>query len=70
MHVWDDIDTQDFLASNYIFEGQSTNVIVNQGNITATQGGTVALIAAKIINQGTISSQSGNIMMGAGNKET
>ncbi|MBU2896761.1 two-partner secretion domain-containing protein [Vibrio hepatarius] len=64
------IDTQDFLASNYIFEGQSTNVIVNQGNITATQGGTVALIAAKIINQGTISSQSGNIMMGAGNKVT
>jgi len=64
------IDTQDFLASNYIFEGQSTNVIVNQGNITVTQGGTVALIAAKIINQGTISSQSGNIMMGAGNKVT
>ena len=65
-----DISTQDFLTDNYVFEGQSTSVIVNQGNIGASQDGTIALIAAKIINQGHISAQSGNVLMGSGNRVT
>ncbi|WP_114783932.1 filamentous hemagglutinin N-terminal domain-containing protein [Vibrio tetraodonis] len=65
-----DISTHDFLTDNYVFEGQSTSVIVNQGNISASQDGTIALIAAKIINQGHISAQSGNVLMGSGNKVT
>ncbi|WP_341665590.1 filamentous hemagglutinin N-terminal domain-containing protein [Vibrio sp.] len=64
------ISSQDFLNDNYVFEGQSTSVIVNQGNISASQNGTIALIAAKIINQGHISAQSGNVLMGSGNKVT
>ncbi len=64
------ITTQDFLDGNYVFEGNSSNAIINQGNIKTPNGGTVALIAAKIINEGNIEAPSGNVLMGAGNKVT
>src|SRR5690606_32978387 len=44
--------------------------IINQGNITATEGGVVAMIAARIINTGSISTPSGSTLMGAGSKVT
>lgn len=63
-----DISTEDFMAGNYQFEGASANAIINQGNITAAEGGAVAMIAAKIINTGDIHTPSGSTLMGAGNK--
>lgn len=65
-----DLNTADFLAGTYRFEGISSNAIVNQGNITAASGGTVALIAAKITNQGNLTAEKGNVLIGAGNKVT
>jgi filamentous hemagglutinin family protein len=65
-----DMKTADFLAGNYTFAGDSSNAIINQGNIRAATNGTVALIAAKIVNEGTITADGGNILMGAGSKVT
>ncbi len=62
--------TQDFLSGNYTFEGASSNAITNKGNIAVAKGGTVALIAAKIINEGTLEAEGGNVLLGAGNKVT
>lgn len=68
------ISTQDFMAGHYKFEGASSNAIVNQGNIAAhgngQGGGTVALIAARISNEGTLTAEKGNVLMGAGRKVT
>ena len=64
------VSTSDFMAGNYKFEGSSSNAIINQGSITAAQGGTIALIAAKIINDGTLTASAGNVLLGAGSKVT
>jgi len=68
------ISTADFMAGNYKFEGASSNAIVNQGRMTAVGngagGGTVALIAAKITNEGSIHARAGSVLMGAGSKVT
>jgi len=60
----------DFMAGNYTFEGSSSNAILNQGHITAAHGGTVALIAAKINNEGSLTAGGGNVLLGAGSKVT
>nr|WP_315526064.1 YDG domain-containing protein [uncultured Achromobacter sp.] len=62
------ISTQDFLAGNYKFEGASSNAIINQGNITAAPGGSIALIAAKITNTGNLTADKGNVLLGAGSR--
>ncbi len=64
------MSTADFMAGNYRFEGGSSNAIINQGNITAANGGTIALIAAKITNDGTLTADKGNVLLGAGSKVT
>ncbi|SDN57290.1 GLUG motif-containing protein [Vreelandella arcis] len=65
-----DISTEDFMAGNYHFEGASANAIVNRGNITTAEGGVVAMIAAEIINTGSINTPQGSTLMGAGSKVT
>ncbi|MDZ4203114.1 MAG: MBG domain-containing protein [Gallionella sp.] len=62
--------TADFMAGNYQFEGASSNAIINQGNIIAANGGTIALIAAKITNDGSLTANVGNVLLGAGSKVT
>lgn len=64
------IGNADFMAGNYRFEGTSSNAILNQGNITAAPGGTIALIAAKVTNDGTLTANGGNVLLGAGSKVT
>ncbi|MDO9365172.1 MAG: filamentous hemagglutinin N-terminal domain-containing protein [Methylotenera sp.] len=68
------MSTADFMAGNYKFEGTSSNAIINQGNITAVGdgngGGTIALIAAKITNTGSLTANKGNVLLGAGSKVT
>lgn len=65
-----DIDTNDFMAGRYTFDGDSNGAVINEGNIRATNGGTVALVAAKIINHGTIVADEGAVLMGAGKRVT
>ncbi len=60
----------DFMAGNYTFSGSSSNAIVNQGNITIAPGGTVALIAARITNTGSIEAPQGSVLLGAGSRVT
>ena len=64
------ISTADFMAGKYTFSGNSTGSVENQGNITTANGGTVALIAAKIINTGTITAPQGTVGFAAGNTVT
>lgn len=62
--------TADFMSGNYRFAGSSGNAIINQGNISAAPGGTIALIAAKIINNGSLTADGGNVLLGAGSRVT
>jgi len=64
------ISAADFMAGNFSFEGDSSNAIINQGNIVAAHGGTVGLIAAKITNEGSLTAEGGQVLMGAGRKVT
>jgi filamentous hemagglutinin family protein len=64
------ISNASFMAGNHVFEGSSSNAIINQGNITAAPGGTIALIAAKVTNDGTLTANGGNVLLGAGSKVT
>ena len=69
------INTTDFMGGSYKFDSALSNIvagsaIVNQGNITTGNGGSIALIAAKITNTGTLTAKDGNVLMGAGSKVT
>ncbi|SEQ20280.1 GLUG motif-containing protein [Pseudomonas sp. NFPP19] len=61
-----DISDADFKAGNYKFAGSSAAEVVNQGSITAADGGGVALLGAKVTNQGTIKAQNGRVALAAG----
>ncbi|VWB11750.1 filamentous hemagglutinin [Burkholderia lata] len=56
----------DFLAGNYRFSGTSTQSVVNDGTITAADGGSVALLGARVANNGTIQAKLGSVALGAG----
>ncbi|MBA4109076.1 MAG: hypothetical protein C0487_05740 [Leptothrix sp. (in: Bacteria)] len=64
------LSTADFMAGRYQFAGTSSNAIVNQGRITTTRGGTIALIAARITNTGSLVARQGQVLMGAGSRVT
>lgn len=52
------------------FAGPGTGSVVNQGTITATNGGYVALLGNRVSNQGTITAQLGTVALGAGSAAT
>jgi len=60
------ISNADFLAGNYRFNGTSGDEISNLGTLTATSGGTIALLGGKVSNRGVIQAQQGSIALGAG----
>ncbi|MDR2325168.1 MAG: YDG domain-containing protein [Acidovorax sp.] len=64
------LSDQDFMAGRYQLSGNSTQAIINQGKIEATQGGHVALVAARIVNDGQIKAPGGNVLLGAGQAVT
>jgi len=66
------ITDQDFLNGNYHFTQEANNsaYIINQGNINATNGGYVAMLAPQINNTGIISAELGTVAMVAGNQAT
>nr|WP_082591417.1 YDG domain-containing protein [Duganella sp. Root198D2] len=63
-----DMSNQDFMSGNYKLQGASSNAVINQGNIKAANGGTVALVAARVSNMGEISAERGNVLLGAGSE--
>jgi len=52
------------------FSGNGSGSIVNQGAITAAEGGYVAFIGNKVANHGTIAAPSGAVALGAGSEVT
>ena len=52
------------------FSGKGTGSVINQGSITAAQGGYVALLGNTVSNQGVITAQLGTVALGAGSAAT
>ncbi|MBU3673153.1 MAG: filamentous hemagglutinin N-terminal domain-containing protein, partial [Sinobacteraceae bacterium] len=64
------IKDEDFLAGRYVFVGQSAQAVTNAGTIRASEGGGIALIAARIVNEGELTAHGGRIALGAGDRVT
>ncbi|PRF98577.1 filamentous hemagglutinin [Burkholderia ambifaria] len=60
----------DFLAGNYRFSGASKQAVVNHGTLTAADGGSIALLGARVANNGVIQAKMGSVALGAGNAFT
>ena len=59
----------DFLAGKYKFtNGGSAGPILNQGAINVTDGHVFAFIAPKVTNKGSITANSGNVLLAAGDQ--
>lgn len=63
-----DISNADFLSSNYNFGIPSSlsATVVNQGSITAAEGGLVALVAPGVQNMGVITARLGKVSLVSG----
>ncbi|WMJ01707.1 GLUG motif-containing protein [Pseudomonas chlororaphis subsp. aurantiaca] len=60
------ISDKDFLDGTYRFAGNSSAAVNNAGQITASEGGSVALLGAQVSNSGVIQAQMGSVALGAG----
>ena len=66
-----DITNDDFLAGkNRFVQGSGSGEVINQGSITARDGGTVALIGSSVSNTGQIVANGGNVALAAGQQVT
>ena len=63
-----DISNADFMAGQYRFGGSSTAAVQNQGSIRSAEGGVVALVAARVLNSGSIDAPKGSVLLGAGQR--
>ncbi|MGC1172238.1 beta strand repeat-containing protein [Polaromonas sp.] len=57
------VDENNFSKTSAQITGATRGVITNQGSITASAGGLVALVAPSVINQGVISATGGTIAL-------
>jgi len=65
------IADQDFLQERYHFTKASvTGSVVNQGTISAHDGGYVALLGSQVVNEGVVHARLGTIALGAGDRIT
>ncbi|MEX5333610.1 two-partner secretion domain-containing protein, partial [Pseudomonas paraeruginosa] len=55
-----DISDKDFLDGNYRFSGKSTAQVSNAGSLNASEGGSVALLGARVDNSGVIQARLGS----------
>jgi filamentous hemagglutinin family protein len=59
----------DFMAGKFSFsKGSAAGSVVNQGALTAAQGGYIALLAPEVRNEGVISATMGTALLAAGDK--
>ena len=62
------ISDADFMAGNYNYKGNGSNgAVVNHGTIKTANGNYVALLGAKVTNDGKIDAGSGSAYLGAAN---
>lgn len=52
-----DLADRDFLAGNYQFSGDSGATVSNAGSLQASEGGSIALLGARVSNDGVIQAQ-------------
>ncbi|MDO9176706.1 MAG: filamentous hemagglutinin N-terminal domain-containing protein, partial [Agitococcus sp.] len=64
------ITDADFMANEYHLSGATTGTVLNQGAITTTEGGFVALLGANVSNQGVIAAKLGSVVLAAGRAMT
>ena len=67
------IRDNDFLAGNYVFDGAGAGIIANHGRLTAVgdgRGGVIALLSAQIVNEGVLTADRGQVLLGAGDRIT
>ncbi|OLF55646.1 GLUG motif-containing protein [Pseudomonas chlororaphis] len=64
------LSDDDFKAGNYKFSGTSPAEIINNGTITAAEGGSVALLGSSVSNNGVVQAQMGRVALGAGDAFT
>jgi len=67
-----DISNADFAAGNMRFSNGNgaSGQVLNQGTLTASEGGYIALLGPQVANEGVISAQRGTVALGAGNSVT
>ncbi|HEU0233509.1 MAG TPA: autotransporter-associated beta strand repeat-containing protein [Gallionella sp.] len=60
-----------FIAGNYRFSNNANQAsIINQGTLTAADGGYIALLAPEARNEGAITATLGTVLLAAGNQTT
>ncbi|NMG36880.1 filamentous hemagglutinin N-terminal domain-containing protein [Azoarcus sp. TTM-91] len=66
-----DLSNDDFAAGRYRFSSSGTPAaVINQGTLSAADGGAVALLGGKVSNQGVISARLGTVALAAGKEIT
>ncbi|WP_430390102.1 YDG domain-containing protein [Dyella sp. 20L07] len=65
-----DLDDSTLGTDSVRFAGNGRGKVINQGSITAAQGGYVALLGNQVSNQGVISAQLGTVALGGGTAVT
>lgn len=65
-----DIRDEDFEAGNYVFRGAGSASVINRGTITVADGGYVALLGQRAINEGVVVATRGTAALAAGSKVT
>ncbi|PIA70119.1 hypothetical protein CDR19_17410 [Ectopseudomonas toyotomiensis] len=66
-----DLSVSDFEAGNYAFKGNGSNAsVINNGRISAADGGSVALLGGTVSNNGVIVANQGTVALAAGNSVT
>ncbi|GCL62751.1 MBG domain-containing protein [Pseudaquabacterium pictum] len=64
------LSNDDFLAGRTMLNGNSHASVANAGHIRAADGGSVALVAARVLNSGQIQANGGQVLLGAGSRVT
>ena len=64
------LDNASFMNGSQALEGASNAKVVNQGRLTAVEGGYIALVSPVVINQGVISTRLGDTLLAAGDRVT
>ncbi len=67
-----DISNEDFAGGRYVFNraGGTTGEVVNQGRLQAADGGSIALIGARVINDGDLIVRNGTVALAAADQVT
>ena len=65
-----DLSQQDFAAGRFVFSGDGTAAVVNQGSLRANAGGYLALFGNRVDNQGEITVDAGAVLLASGRAAT